>query len=93
MIPGVLAQDIAQSLREFIVTGFETDTWPFNGKFEQLVNTSNNGEAFIKGPYVSISLPFAKNQIVCNCLVVDELHTFDSAQGSDLAMLEVERIS
>ncbi|VAW60648.1 hypothetical protein MNBD_GAMMA11-363 [hydrothermal vent metagenome] len=60
MIPGLLAQDVAQSLREFIVTGFETDTWPFNGKFEQLVNTSNDGEAFIKGPYVSISLPFAK---------------------------------
>ncbi|VAW67741.1 Helicase, C-terminal:Type III restriction enzyme, res subunit:DEAD/DEAH box helicase, N-terminal, partial [hydrothermal vent metagenome] len=60
MIPGLLAQDVAQSLREFIVTGFETDTWPFNGKFEQLVNTANNGEAFIKGPYVSISLPFAK---------------------------------
>jgi len=60
MIPGLLAQDVAQSLREFIVTGFETDTWPFAGKFEQLVHGQNNGEAFIKGPYVSISLPFAK---------------------------------
>jgi DEAD/DEAH box helicase domain-containing protein len=60
MIPGLLAQDIAKSLREFIVTGFETDTWPFAGKFEQLVSSYNNGEAFIKGPYVSISLPFAK---------------------------------
>lgn len=71
MIPGLLAQDVAKSLREFIVTGFETDTWPFAGKFEQLVNAhsaasqdsafENSGDAFIKGPYVSISLPFAKN--------------------------------
>ncbi|VAW63714.1 hypothetical protein MNBD_GAMMA09-2031 [hydrothermal vent metagenome] len=45
MIPDLLAQDVAQSLREFIVTGFETDIWPFSGKFEQLVNTTNNGEA------------------------------------------------
>lgn len=61
MIPGLLAQDVAKSLREFIVTGFETDTWPFAGKFDQLVNSHNDGEAFIKGPYVSLSLPFAKN--------------------------------
>lgn len=61
MIPGLLAQDVAKSLREFIITGFETDTWPFAGKFEQLVNTHNEGEAFIKGPYVSINLPFAKS--------------------------------
>ncbi|WP_461534711.1 DEAD/DEAH box helicase [Spongorhabdus nitratireducens] len=60
MIPGLLAQDIARSLREFIVTGFETDTWPFAGKFDALVNKHNNGEAFIKGPYVSIGLPFLK---------------------------------
>ncbi len=26
MIPSLLAQDVAKSLREFIVTGFETDT-------------------------------------------------------------------
>jgi DEAD/DEAH box helicase domain-containing protein len=61
MIPGLIAQDVAKSLREFIITGFETDTWPFAGKFEQLVNSYNEGEAFIKGPYVSINLPFAKN--------------------------------
>jgi DEAD/DEAH box helicase domain-containing protein len=61
MIPGLLAQDIAQSLREFIVTGFETETWPFVGKFDELVNKTDNGEAFIKGPYVSIGLPFLKS--------------------------------
>lgn len=62
MIPGLLAQDVAQSLCEFIVTGFETDTWPFSGKFEKLVNSYNDGEAFIKGPYVSINLPFSKSK-------------------------------
>ena len=61
MIPGLLAQDIAQSLREFITTGFETDTWPFSGKFEALVSKSDDGDAFVKGPYVSIGLPFLKN--------------------------------
>jgi DEAD/DEAH box helicase domain-containing protein len=60
MIPGLLSQDVSRALREFIVTGFETDTWPFAGKFERLVQAQNDGEAFLKGPYVSISLPFAK---------------------------------
>ena len=60
MIPSLLAQDVAKSLREFIITGFETDTWPFAGKFEQFVQDQNDGEAFVKGPYFSLSLPFAK---------------------------------
>ncbi|MCM8885067.1 MAG: DEAD/DEAH box helicase [Candidatus Thiodiazotropha sp.] len=64
MIPGLLAQSVADSLREFITTGYETDSWPFSGKFEQLVKgdgtPENQGEAFIKGPYVSINLPYQK---------------------------------
>jgi DEAD/DEAH box helicase domain-containing protein len=60
MIPSLVAKDVAQALREFITTGYETDTWPFSGKFEQLVNEQEGGEAFIKGPYVSVSLPFLK---------------------------------
>jgi DEAD/DEAH box helicase domain-containing protein len=66
MIPGLLAQDVAQSLREFIVTGFETDTWPFAGKFERLIREQDGGDAFIKGPYVSINLPFAKETDRCD---------------------------
>jgi DEAD/DEAH box helicase domain-containing protein len=62
MIPSLVANDVARSLREFISTGFETDTWPFAGKFEQLVNTQSGGEAFLKGPYVSIALPFLKEK-------------------------------
>ncbi len=64
MIPGLLAHDVAESLREFIATGYETDTWPFSGKFEGLVrgdgSPDSHGEAFIKGPYVSLSMPFLK---------------------------------
>ena len=33
MIYGSLVQDVAKSLREFIVIGFETYTWPFAGFF------------------------------------------------------------
>ncbi len=60
MIPGLLAQDVAKALRDFISIGYETNSWLFSGKFRQLVETDNNGEAFLKGPYVSVSLPFLK---------------------------------
>lgn len=60
MLPGLLANEVTTTLREFIITGYETETWPFAGKFRQLVEDQNNGEAFVKGPYVSISLPFSK---------------------------------
>jgi DEAD/DEAH box helicase domain-containing protein len=58
MIPGLLAREVSAALREFIVTGFETETAPFKGEFRRLVEEQQDGEAFIKGPYVSIGLPF-----------------------------------
>lgn len=58
MIPGLLASEVSSALREFIVTGFETETAPFAGEFRRLVEEQQDGEAFIKGPYVSIGLPF-----------------------------------
>jgi DEAD/DEAH box helicase domain-containing protein len=58
MIPGLLANEVSAALREFIVTGFETETTPFKGEFRRLVEEQQDGEAFIKGPYVSIGLPF-----------------------------------
>jgi DEAD/DEAH box helicase domain-containing protein len=58
MIPGLLATEVAAALREFIITGFETETEPFRGEFRRLVEEQQDGEAFIKGPYVSIGLPF-----------------------------------
>ena len=58
MIPGLLANEVSAALREFVVTGFETETSPFKGEFRRLVEEQQDGEAFIKGPYVSVGLPF-----------------------------------
>jgi len=58
MIPGLLSSEVAQALREFIVTGYETETPPFAGEFRRLVEEQQGGEAFLKGPYISIGLPF-----------------------------------
>lgn len=58
MIPGLLASEVSAALKEFIVTGYETETAPFKGEFGRLVQEQQDGEAFIKGPYVSIGLPF-----------------------------------
>lgn len=58
MIPGLLASEVAAALKEFIVTGYETETAPFKGEFRRLVEEQQEGEAFIKGPYVSVGLPF-----------------------------------
>ena len=37
MIPGLLVSEVAAALREFIVTGFETETAPFKGEFQRRV--------------------------------------------------------
>ena len=58
MIPSLLASEVSAALREFIVTGYETETAPFKGEFQRLVEEQQDGEAFIKGPYVSVGLPF-----------------------------------
>ncbi|TDT44568.1 DEAD/DEAH box helicase domain-containing protein [Halospina denitrificans] len=58
MIPALLANEVSAALREFIVTGFETETDPFKGEFRRLVEEHQDGEAFLKGPYVSVGLPF-----------------------------------
>src|SRR5690554_1029793 len=58
MIPGLLATEVAAALREFIVTGFETETAPFAGEFRRLVEEQQDGEACLKGPYVTVGLAF-----------------------------------
>lgn len=60
MFPSLITQDIQDALQEFIITGYETETPHFQGKFEALVKTRADGQSFIKGPYVSIGLPFHK---------------------------------
>ena len=61
MYPSLIANDIESALKEFIVTGYETETPHFKGKFSALMHSDADGEAFFKGPYVSIGLPFLKN--------------------------------
>lgn len=62
MIPGLLANEVSAALREFIITGFESETAPFKGEFRRLVEEQQGGEAFIKGPYVTVGLPFLAGQ-------------------------------
>jgi len=66
MIPGLLASEVSAALREFIITGFETETAPFRGEFRRLVEEQQDGEAFIKGPYVAVGLPFLSGQSGCD---------------------------
>lgn len=66
MIPGLLASEVSAALREFIITGFETETAPFRGEFRRLVEEQQDGEAFIKGPYVTVGLPFLSGHSGCD---------------------------
>lgn len=61
MYPSLITQDIEQALKAFVVTGYETETPHFKGKFHALMHRDAHGEAFFKGPYVSIGLPFYKD--------------------------------
>jgi len=65
VIPGLLASEVAAALCEFIVTGFETETAPFSGEFRCLVEEQQDGEAFLKSPYVSIGLPLVQRALTC----------------------------
>ena len=44
MIPGLLTNGVSTALYEFIVTGYEIETWPFFGKFHRLVEELNVSE-------------------------------------------------
>jgi len=43
MIPGLLAKEVSAALREFIVTGYETETPPFKGELGRIVFTTSKG--------------------------------------------------
>ena len=60
MIPDLLADDASRGLHKSSTTGYQTNTCPFSGKFEKLVNSEANAGFFIDGPYVTLNLPFAK---------------------------------
>lgn len=48
MISGLLASELSAALKEFIVTGYETEIEPFKGELRRLVEDQQVGDAFIK---------------------------------------------
>ncbi len=55
MIPSVLASELEQIVKDAILTSFHTTTPGFRGFIERFLA---NREHLIKGPYVTVSLPF-----------------------------------
>src|SRR2546430_934356 len=139
MLPSLLAHDIQQGIKQFLITGFEPADGFFHGVMRRFVD---NEPAWMKGPYLQVGLPFrhdsagrpgsgtlmAADSVITDrdtmrrhppdilltnykmldyllirprdrqlwehnspttlrYVVVDELHTFDGAQGTDLALL------
>jgi DEAD/DEAH box helicase domain-containing protein len=55
MLPSLLAREITEGLKQFIITGYETPTPYFSGMFTRFVEHDGH---FCKGPYLSLGLPF-----------------------------------
>lgn len=55
MLPSLLAREITEGLKGFVVTGFESSTPYFSELFSRFVEQPGN---LYKGPYLSIALPF-----------------------------------
>ena len=55
MLPSLVAQEIQEGLRQFLVTGFEPSNAGFRGLVARFLEQSGSLD---KGPYLSIGLPF-----------------------------------
>jgi DEAD/DEAH box helicase domain-containing protein len=55
MLPSLLARDIQQGIKQFLITGFEPADGFFHGVMRCFVD---NEPAWMKGPYLQVSLPF-----------------------------------
>jgi hypothetical protein len=55
MVPSLLAHDIQQGIKQFLITGFEPADGFFHGVMRRFVD---NETAWMKGPYLQIGLPF-----------------------------------
>ena len=55
MIPSVLSNELEQVVKDAIRTSFHPTTTGFSGLIDRFID---NRDEFLKGPYVSISLPF-----------------------------------
>jgi len=55
MLPSLLAHDIQQGIKQFLITGFEPADGFFHGVMRRFVD---NEPAWMKGPYLQVGLPF-----------------------------------
>ena len=55
MLPSLLARDIQQGLKQFLVSGFEPADSFMHGLMSRFVEEES---AWLKGPYVQVGLPF-----------------------------------
>jgi len=55
MLPSLLARDIQQGIKQFLVIGFEPADGFFHGVMRRFVD---NELAWMKGPYLQVGLPF-----------------------------------
>jgi DEAD/DEAH box helicase domain-containing protein len=59
MLPSLLARDIHQGLRQFLLTGFEASDEFMSGVMERFVREPSG---WLKGPYLQLGLPFTQGQ-------------------------------
>lgn len=59
MLPSLLARDIQQGLRQFLLTGFEASDDFMAGVMERFVQEPSG---WLKGPYVQLGLPFTQGR-------------------------------
>jgi len=59
MLPSLLARDIHQGLRQFLLTGFEASDSFMSGVMERFVK---DPAGWLKGPYLQLGLPFTQGQ-------------------------------
>lgn len=59
MLPSVLASEVQEGLESFLKAQFPVTTPAFSEAFHQFVERDAQGQSqFIKGPYVSLKMPF-----------------------------------
>lgn len=59
MLPSLLARDIQNGLKQFLVTGFEPSDTYFHGLMRRFVAQEND---WMKGPFLQVGLPFQPGQ-------------------------------
>lgn len=59
MLPSLLARDIEQGLKQFLITGFEPSDDFLHGLMRRFVQDQS---AWLKGPYLQVGLPFTQGK-------------------------------